>query len=89
VRCRAAVALGRLKDDRAIEPLHWALKASNWQLFRHSFHAIVKFGESAIPALNKYSAMKARARSSAILCSMLWALSVRKSSMFSLLQEAV
>jgi HEAT repeat protein len=55
VRCRAAVALGRLKDERAIEPLIEAMKASNWQLFRHSFNAVVKFGDSAIPCLNKHS----------------------------------
>jgi HEAT repeat protein len=87
VRCRAAVALGRLKDERAIEPLIAALKASNWQLFRHSFSAVVKFGERAIPALNKYSSDESESpffRNS--LLNALGAIGA-ESSMFSLLQR--
>jgi HEAT repeat protein len=52
-RSRAAVALGRLKDERAVEPLIGAMGAGNWQLFNHAFNAVQKFGEKAVPALNR------------------------------------
>ena len=87
VRCRAAVALGRLKDERAIEPLIAAMKSGNWQLFRHSFNAVVKFGESAIPSLNRHSSNENE--SPFFRNSLVNALGVigAESSMFSLLQR--
>lgn len=55
VRTRAATALGRLKDARTVEALVCAMKAGNWQLLKHAFSNVVKFGDKAVPVLAAYA----------------------------------
>jgi HEAT repeat protein len=45
------VALGRIKDSRAIGPLLETLKTDNWHLYKDTFKAVQKFGAASVLAI--------------------------------------